>query len=300
VLVLTFPAMEKRHPNHPGELSTDEAEAVRKRTRGEIEARAGAIQRLTEAGIPFLVGGAYAYGVYTGIYRDTKDLDLFLRRPDAMPALEILERDGWRTERTYDVWLYKGFKGKWYVDVIFSSGNGIADVDDEWFEHANRGRVFGQSVSLIPPEEMIWSKAFVLERERFDGADVAHLFRSCAKTMDWGRLLRRFERYWEVLLAHLLLFQFAYPSERSAIPADVLSLLLDRARQSMGEGDWKRRICRGDLLSAVNYQVDIRDWGYSSGRGWDEAERPGGEKNGSRTQRESPSGGLGGSALPRG
>ncbi|HME91114.1 MAG TPA: hypothetical protein VKE49_06805 [Myxococcaceae bacterium] len=285
--------MEKRHLNHPGELSTDEAEAVRKRTRGEIEARAGAIERLTEAGIPFLVGGAYAYGVYTGIYRDTKDLDLFVRKADAVRVLETLAQDGWRTARTFPVWLYKAFKGKWYVDVIFSSGNGIAEVKDEWFEHANPGCVFGHRVLLVPAEEMIWSKAFVFERERFDGADVAHLLRSCAKTMDWSRLLRRFERYWEVLLAHILLFQFSYPSERSAIPADVLSHLLDRARQSMGEGDWNSRICRGDLLSSVNYQVDIRDWGYTSGRGWDEAQRPGGKRNGSPGQRQSPSGGVG-------
>lgn len=290
---LPYPAMGKRHPNHPGELSTDEAEAVRKRTRGEIEAREGAIERLTEAGIPFLVGGAYAYAAYTGIYRDTKDLDLFLRKADARRALETLARDGWRTERTFEVWLYKGFKGQWYVDLIFSSGNGIANVDDEWFEYAKPARVFGQSVLLAPPEEMIWSKAFVLERERFDGADVAHLFRSCAKTMDWTRLLRRFDRYWEVLLAHLLLFRFAYPCDRSAIPSTVLAELLDRTRTSMGEGDWMARICRGDLLSAVNYQVDIREWGYSSGRRWDEAQRPGGKKNGSPGQRESPSGGLG-------
>ncbi len=285
--------MEKRHPNHPGELSTDEAAAARKRTRGELEARAEAIQRLTEVGIPFLVGGAYAYGAYAGIYRDTKDLDLFLKKSDALRALDILSADGWRTERTFEVWLYKAFKGEWFVDLIFSSGNGIADVDEEWFEHAKTGTVFGHRVALTPPEEMIWSKAFVLERERFDGADVAHIFRCCAKTMDWERLLRRFERYWEVLLAHLMFFQFAYPSERNAIPPDVLSQLLDRARQSMGEGDWKGRICRGDLLSSVNYQVDIRDWGYSSGRRWDEAQRPGGGQNGSRPQREDQSGSLG-------
>jgi hypothetical protein len=292
-LVLNFSAMEKRHPNHPGELSTDQSAASRKRTRGELEARADAIQRLTAAGVPSLVGGAYAYGSYTGIYRDTKDLDLFLRKPDALRALEVLEKDGWRTERTQEVWLYKAFKGEWFVDLIFSSGNGIASVDDEWFASARPGLVFGQKVLLTPPEEMIWSKAFVLERERFDGADVAHLFRSCARTMDWERLLRRFERYWEVLLAHLLLFQFAYPCERSAIPEYAISSLLDRAGRSIRDGDWADRICRGDLLSSINYQVDVGEWGYSSGRSWDEAERPGGRENGSRAERESPIGRVG-------
>jgi hypothetical protein len=291
-LVLNFPAMEKQHPNHPGELSTDQSAAARERTPGELGARSEAIERLTEAGVPFMVGGAYAYGPYTGIYRDTKDLDLFVRKSDAERCLQVLEKDGWRTERTYEVWLYKAFKGEWFIDLIFSSGNGIADVDEEWFEHAKPGVVFGHSVLLIPPEEMIWSKAFVLERERFDGADVAHIFRNCAATMDWNRLVRRFQRYWEVLLAHLLLFQFAYPCERSAIPEPVMNLLLDRVRQSIRAGDWADRICRGDLLSKVNYQLDIRNWGYSSGRSWDEAERSGGG-NGPRPEREDPRGSVG-------
>ncbi len=285
--------MEQRHPSHPGELSTDELAAARKRTRGELEARAGAIDRFTETGVSFLVGGAYAYGAYTGIYRDTKDLDLFVRKSDALHALEVLEKDGWRTERTHEVWLYKAFKGEWFVDIIFSSGNGIAAVDDEWFEYASTGSVFDREVLLVPPEEMIWSKAFVLERERFDGADVAHIFHGCARRMDWVRLLRRFDRYWEVLLAQVMLFRFAYPCQRNAIPDQVMFLLIERARESVREGDWTERICRGDLLSSVNYEVDVRDWGYTSGRRWDEAERAGGKANGARSERESPSGSLG-------
>ncbi len=66
-------------------------------------------------------------------------------------------------------------------------------------------------VLLAPPEEMIWSKSFVLERERYDGADVNHLLHACGESLDWERLLHRFDRYWEVLFSHLLLFQFAYP-----------------------------------------------------------------------------------------
>src|SRR6185295_1831753 len=104
---------------------------------------ARAIEVLTRAGVPFVVGGAYAYFAYTGIYRDTKDLDLFPRKADALWALDVLEQDGWRTERTDEVWLYKAFKGEYFVDFIFSSGNGVATVDDEWFAHAQPGVVFG-------------------------------------------------------------------------------------------------------------------------------------------------------------
>src|SRR6478672_5891520 len=118
---------EARHPNHPGELSTDASAAERMRDGDELGARARAIQVLQRAGVPFLVGGAYAYAHYTGIYRDTKDLDLFLR------AVGVLGADGWRTEHHPEGWLAKGFKGEYFVDLIFSSGNGVAVVDDAWF-----------------------------------------------------------------------------------------------------------------------------------------------------------------------
>src|SRR5206468_1316705 len=97
--------------------------------------------------------------------------------------------------------------------VIFSSGNGVAKVDDEWFEHATAGRFLGEDIQLCPPEEMIWSKGFLLERERCDAADVIHLIHARGPRLDWERLLRRFGPHWRVLLSHLILFGFVYPGE---------------------------------------------------------------------------------------
>ena len=37
---------------------------------------------LHDAGVPFLVGGAYAFERYTGIARHTKDFDIFVRPAD--------------------------------------------------------------------------------------------------------------------------------------------------------------------------------------------------------------------------
>ncbi len=280
---------EARHPNHPGELSTEAAAAERMRDGNELEARARAIQVLEAAGVRFLVGGAYAYAHYTGVYRDTKDLDLFLRPGDVDRALEVLAGDGWRTEHHPEGWLAKGFKGEYFVDLIFSSGNGVAAVDEVWFEHAVPGRVFGQEVGLVPAAEMIWSKAFVMERERFDGADVAHLLRAVGPRLDWDRVLRRFERYWEVLLAHLMLFRFSYPSDRDVVPDRVMTGLLSRAVETLKSGAEEDRVCRGDLLSRVNYRLDIDSWGYASGRERDEQER--GPTGGTGSELQDPGGG---------
>jgi hypothetical protein len=285
--------MSVRHPNHPGTLSTDAAEAERLRERAELSFRARAIEILMEAKVPFVVGGAYAYATYTGIYRDTKDLDLCPRKRDAQRALDLLALDGWRTERTSEVWLYKAFKGEWFVDLIFSSGNGVAEVDDEWFLHARPGVVFNHRVPIAPAEELIWSKAYVMERERFDGADVNHLIRAVGPELDWRRLLRRFGSHWEVLFSHLVLYRFSYPGERDAVPDWVMAELLSRQLRALKEGNARGRLCRGGLLSAVNYTVDTGSWGYQDGRLLDELSRKAGGLDAQGPELEAARGGGG-------
>jgi hypothetical protein len=246
--------------------------AVQQRHPQELDARADALRALAGSGVPFLVAGAYAFFEYTGIFRDTKDLDVFLRERDLEDAFRVLEDAGFRTELLDPGWIGKAYRGEWFVDLIFSSGNGVAMVDDLWFEHARAARVMGVDVLLAPPEEMIWSKGFVLERERYDGADVNHLVRAVGEELDWDRLLFRFDRYWEVLLSHLLLFRFAYPGERSKVPDRVLETLLARAEGELGT-DHPRALCRGNLMSRVQYRHDLEQLGYADGRAWDEVER---------------------------
>lgn len=221
-----------------------------------------AVRVLNTARVPFLVGGAYALGQRTGIVRHTKDFDLFLRREDCPRALEVLGEAGYTGEVTFEHWLAKVHNGDDFVDMIFGSGNGVANVDDLWFEHAESAEVFGEPVLLCPVEETIWSKGYICERERFDGADINHLLLCCGGTLDWDRLIKRFGPHWRVLLAHLVLFGFAYPGEHEAIPARVMEQLSARLREK--EPD--ERVCRGTLLSRVQYEIDLNEWGYRDGR----------------------------------
>jgi len=226
-----------------------------------------AMAALEAAGVPVLVGGAYAYARYTGIVRHTKDFDVFLRPVDLDSALAVLARKGWKTELTFPHWLGKAWHGDDFVDLIFSSGNGVAQVDDLWFEHAVEETVLDRPARLVPAEEMIWSKAFIMERERFDGADVAHVFHSRAAMLDWDRLLRRFEPHggWRVLLAHLVLFGYVYPGDAQLIPARVLSALAGRLGGDASSPE-DERICRGPILSRSQYLVDVLQWGYEDAR----------------------------------
>ena len=224
------------------------------------------LQDLTSGRIPFLVGGAQMVEQYSGILRELKDLDLYLRPIHVKSALELLSTAGHRTAICFPHWLAKVSNGACFVDVIFSSGNGICEVNDAWFDHALDGEVFGVPVRFCPPEEMIWSKAFIMERERYDGADVAHLFRSCGEYLDWRHLLHRFEPHWRVLLSHLILFGFIYPTERSRIPEWLMQELAGRLLNEMGVVAEVPRLCQGTLLSRVQYLKDITEWGYQDAR----------------------------------
>lgn len=225
-----------------------------------------AVSSLERAQIPLLVGGAYALGLYTGIERQTKDFDIFVRYRDASAAFDVLAAEGYRTELTFPHWLGKVFSGNDFIDVIFSSGNGIAVVDDEWFDYAVEGDVLGVRMKVCPVEEMIWSKAFVIERERFDGADIVHLIRSQGAELDWERLIRRFGRDWRVLLSHLVLFGYVYPGERSVVPRWAMQKLLTRLHHEIAEEPPEARVCQGTLLSRAQYLVDIEAWGYEDAR----------------------------------
>jgi hypothetical protein len=227
-----------------------------------------ALRSLDHSGASYLVGGAHAFGHYTGIARDTKDFDVFCRRRDAPLLLAQLARMGCRTEMTFPHWLAKAWSAGTgaFVDVIFSAGSGVAVVDDEWFTHAREALVLGVPTRLCPAEEMIWSKSFIMERERYDGNDVAHLIRAVGRELDWRRLLRRFDGHWRVLLSHVVLFGFIYPAERASVPRWVEDDLLRRVRAEARAAPLARRVCRGTLLSRAQYLVDIGPWGYEDAR----------------------------------
>jgi hypothetical protein len=225
-----------------------------------------ALAILADAGVPHLVGGAYAFARYTGIERHTKDFDIFIHHRDFGRAAWAFQKAGYQTELPFPHWIGKVYKNDDFVDLIYSAGNGVAEVDEVWFERAVPETVLGVEVELIPPEEMIWSKGMIMERERFDGADVAHIIRAMGDQLDWDHLIARFGPYWRALLAHLVLFGFIYPSDRSRVPYWVLEELTERVRAESRAGDAPEKVCYGTILSRQQYLPDVNDWGYEDGR----------------------------------
>jgi hypothetical protein len=94
-----------------------------------------ALAALNQAGIRYVVTGAYAIYEYTGIYRETKDLDLFVEPEHLVAAMKVPSRsEGFKTRLEQAHWLAKAKIGEHFVDMIFGMGNGLALVDSDWFE----------------------------------------------------------------------------------------------------------------------------------------------------------------------
>lgn len=221
-----------------------------------------AIAELVEVGIPFLLAGTYAVSAYTGITRETKDLDIFCKAGDYPRILAFFKEKGYEIGVEDERWLGKVYHGDFFFDVIFAASNGAMPIGDSWFENTQRIEVFGSSVRIIGPTELVWSKCFIQLRHRYDGADVAHVILKAHERIDWHRLLGYMEVHWEVLLGHLLNFRWIYPTERDAIPAWLLDELLDRLRAQRELPPPQMKVCRGRMFSQIDYDIDVKQWGF--------------------------------------
>ena len=215
---------------------------------------------LNEKQVPYAVSGAFALHAHTGIWRNTKDLDLFLTAEAAAKAREVLREDGFSIEVTDPVWLSKAKRNDFFVDLITGMSNGIVTVDDSWIEGSARAKVTGVQTRVLAAEELIASKMFVLFRERYDGADIAHVIHGTRGRLDWDRLMHLAGEHWELLFYSMLLFKYAYPSKTDFIPREVWRTMLDRTREGIEHPDPKAEF-RGSLLDERMFAIDVQEWG---------------------------------------
>lgn len=263
----------RRYPDDPnlgfGELSGQERKSVTHSDfwipEGERVVYRRALEALNAAAVPYVVAGAYAIYEHTGIYRETKDLDLFVEPSAVEPAALALRAAGFRTRLEQPHWLAKatdqGPEG-YFVDLIFGMGNGLATVDKDWFGYSRPAVLAATPVRVAPPEELIWHRLFINERHRQDMADIAHLIVALGPRLDWRRLVEKTGEHWPLLLAQLTTFIYVYP-EMSGPPAWVFDELLARAAADAKRPRTGRRVTRGTLVSRFSFTIDVREWGFT-------------------------------------
>jgi hypothetical protein len=225
-----------------------------------------ALEALNAAGIPYVVAGAYAIYEHTGIYRKTKDLDLFFQPSAVVSAARALREAGFTTRLADEHWLAKATDGEYFVDLIYGMGNGIAFIDEAWTQHSHAGILAATPVRIAPAEELIWHRLFISERHRHDMSDIVHLILCLGDSLDWKRLVSRVGEHWPLLLSQVLMFTYVYPGYKSNIPSWVPEHLMGLAREEFNRAEEDTDVTRGPMISRFSFTIDVREWGFSDPR----------------------------------
>src|ERR1044071_9172712 len=155
------------------------------------------MQTAKRRGIPYALGGALAVGAYTDRWRKTKDIDMYVMPKDRAAMIEVFSDCGledYFDRVAYDRrWIYRGYTGDCIVDAIWAMANMRAQVDEGWLNRGNEYRTDGMTFRVLPPEELIWSKLYVMQRERCDWPDVLIIMYATAPVLDWHHLLKRID-----------------------------------------------------------------------------------------------------------
>lgn len=208
--------------------------------------------------VPFAIGGSQAMSLYVGRLRRSKDLDIYVKPSDRDELISMLTAMGfgdYYETKAYDrQWIYRAVKGESIVDVIWSMANQRTEVDDGWLTRGMQVDIEGCRVRLIPLEEMLWSKLYVLQRDRCDWPDILNLLDAVHSRLDWRHLLNRLEEDKPLLSAILHIYTWLRPDASRRIPPWVW-LELGHAE---GDFDAGQTSHRASLL-------DTRPWFLSAG-----------------------------------
>jgi hypothetical protein len=219
------------------------------------------LEVLRRTGVPFALGGAYAQYGFTGVWRDSKDLDAFVRPEDVRTVLDAFEADGFETELRDPHWLAKVHSAPHLLDILFAVRHMTRlRIGDEWLRTAAAARFLDVPTRVLRPEEIIATKVYIANRDRFDGADILHLIRALQGEVDWQRVVDLLQGDEEIVLWHLVLFAYAYPMHREWLPRELMRRALERVG-GPPEG-LAARAFRGMVLDPVSFRVDVSESGY--------------------------------------
>jgi len=215
------------------------------------EIYAGFMAEAQRRQIPFAMGGGMAISAYSGCLRNTKDMDLFILEQDSQEVLEITRQLGLDEYLAvpYDpTWSYRSARDGYILDFLWRMLNGRSSVHPDWLTKGWELRVRGTSFRLLPVEELIWTKLYIVRNDRCDWPDLLSLLYAHGPGLDWDRLLDQLEEDAPVLGAVVNLFRWLSPKVACQFPDSVWGRLglsppvpealeLDRHRVALIKGE---------------------------------------------------------------
>jgi len=181
-----------------------------------------AIRVIRDAGVRFLLGGGFALATFTGRWRDTKDIDFYIHRDDREAVVAALTKAGFADyydQRAYDrKWIHRTVKAGVIVDIIWAMANQRSQVDERWFEHAGSVTMREETVQVVPMEEFMWCKLYIMQRDHCDWTDLFNLLYANGARMDWARLIKRVEADVPLLKGLLTVYGWLCPAAALRLP----------------------------------------------------------------------------------
>jgi hypothetical protein len=184
-----------------------------------------AMQVVRDAGVPFLLGGGFALATFTGRWRDTKDIDFYILPRHRQTVIDALTKAGFKDyypRLRYDRgWIYRSIKSDVIVDIIWSMANRRARVDELWFKRSSPISIRGESLNVLPLEEFLWCKLYILQRDHCDWTDILNLLYAAGPRIDWHHLIERVEEDTALLRGLLSVYSWLCPKRAAQLPSQL-------------------------------------------------------------------------------
>ncbi len=190
---------------------------------------------------------------YAGQWRNTKDIDLYILPAERDRMIQVVTDLGlgdYYEKQSYDrKWIYRSYKEDTIVDLIWAMANQRAVVDETWLE-GPEVQVDGERFHLIAPEEALWSKVYVMQRERCDWPDALNLLFGVGPELNWRRVLDRIKEDAPLLSGLLTVFGWVCPDGARELPSWIWGELGARSPE---EGN-------GEVTARHAPLLDSRPW----------------------------------------
>ncbi len=171
--------------------------------------------------IPFALGGAFAVATYTGAWRNTKDLDLYVLPEFRESMIAVLNEAGLQDyfdQQPYDRWwIYRSTSGDTIVDIIWAMANHRAQIDQLWMSGPET-ELRGYALKVLPAEALLWDKLYIMQRDRCDWPDVLNLLYSVGPEIRWEYVFSRIGADIPLLAGALSVFGWAAPGRARELP----------------------------------------------------------------------------------
>lgn len=172
--------------------------------------------------VPIAIGGGLAISLYTGQWRNSKDIDLYVLPQDREAVSAAVLGTGLADLfelQPYDrSWIFRAARDGIIVDVMWALANGAGDVEPGWLARGASATVRDEPLRLLAPEEMFWSKVHVLQRDRCDWPDLLNLLYTTGPHFDWARVVQRMAGQERLLGSILSLFAWVAPGRARLLP----------------------------------------------------------------------------------